>query len=65
MQLEVITLSEVSQKEKYHMISLMWNRKHSTKHVIQMKQNQGHREQTKCCQRGGDWGKEGFQGTKV
>lgn len=65
MQLEVITLSEVSQKEKYHMIPLMWNSKHSTKYVTQMKQNQGHREQTKCCQWGGGLGKGGFQGTKV
>ena len=67
MQLEIITLSEVSQKEKCHMISLMWNPKRSTKYATQMKQkqNQGQREQTKCCQWGGDWGKEGFQGTKV
>ena len=52
MQLEIITLSEVSQKEKCHMISLMWNPKHSTKYATQMKQkqNQGQREQTKCCQ---------------
>ena len=27
MQLEIITLNEVSQKEKYHTISLMWNLK--------------------------------------
>ena len=67
MQLEIITLSEVSQKEKCHMISLMWNLKCSTKYVTQMKQKQyqGHREQTKCCQWAGGWGKEGFQGTKV
>ena len=36
MDLEIIILSEVSQKEKdkYHMISLMWNLKYDTNELI-------------------------------
>ena len=35
MQLEILTLSEVSQKDKYHMIiTYMWNLKHSTNEPI-------------------------------
>ena len=34
MQLEIIILSEVSQKYKYHMISHMWNLKYDTNEPI-------------------------------
>ena len=33
-QLEIITLSEVSQKEKYHSISYMWNLKYGTNEPV-------------------------------
>ena len=49
--LEIIILSEVSQKEKdkYHMISHMWNQKHDTNESIycrKHKQTHRHRKQT-------------------
>ena len=60
MQLEIIILSEVSQKEKdkYHMISLICGISNMTQMNLSMKQKQtnGHREPTGGCQGGGGWG---------
>ena len=57
MDLESIMLNEISQteKDKYHMISLVWNLKKKQK----QKQNQTHkyRKQTDGCQRAGGWAK--------
>ena len=57
MELEIIILSEVSQKEKdkYHMISLSVESKIWHKWTLSMKQKQTHRhrEQTCGCQGGG------------
>ena len=59
MNLEIIILSEVSQKEKdkYHMISLTWNLKYETKELT--KQEQIHRlgKQTYGYQKGKFMGK--------
>ena len=62
MQLEVIILSEISQKEKYHIISLICGIYNMPQMNLSMKekQNHGHREQTGSCQGGGggegkDW----------
>ena len=59
MQLEMIILSDVSQKEndKYRMISLICGIKNMTQMNLSMKekQKQGHREQTGGCQGGGGW----------
>ena len=67
-QLEILILSEVSQKEedKYHMISLMWNLKHGmneTKH-LQNRNRLTDREQTCGCQRAGGrkWDRWGVWG---
>ena len=53
MQLEIIMLSEVSQKEKdkYRMVSLICGIQNTTQMNLSMKQkqNQGHREQTGSC----------------
>ena len=63
MQLEILILSDVSQKQKYkyHMISLVCgNLQYGTNNLTtQHKETNGHREQT-CCQGGGggrgmDW----------
>ena len=47
MQLEIIILNEVSQKDtdKYHFydITYMWNRKYDTNESKKQKPNQGHR----------------------
>ena len=52
MDLEMIVLSEVSQKDKYHMISLTCGIKNTTQMNLPMKQKQIHRqgEQTCGCQ---------------
>ena len=64
MQLEIIILSEISQKEKdkCHMISLICRISTMTQMNLSMKQkqNQGHREQTCGCQGGGGWGRVGL-----
>ena len=55
MQLELLILSEVSQKEKdkYHMISPMWNLKYGTNDPIyKTETDHGHGEQACGCQ----WG---------
>ena len=56
MSLEIIILSEVSQKDKYH-ITYMWNLKYDTN--LSTKQTHRSREQTCGCQGGGGWGRDG------
>ena len=62
MELETLILSEVSQKEKdkYHMISLIWHLIYGTNEPFHSKENHGLGEQTCGCQ--GGWG-EGVGGT--
>ena len=60
MQLEFITLSEVSQKDKHRDITYLWNLKYDTNEPKTQKQTQRHREQTYGCHGGGAWG--GIQG---
>ena len=59
MDLEIIILSEVSQKEKdrYHMISLTWNLKYETKVLTKQEQIHRLRKQTYGYQKGKLWGK--------
>ena len=59
MDLEIIILSEVSQKEKdrYHMISLTWNLKYETKVLTKQEQIHRLRKQTYGYQNGKLWGK--------
>ena len=54
MELETLTQSEVSQKEKdkYHMISHIWNLIYSTNKPFHRKETHGHGEQTCGCQGG-------------
>ena len=54
MELETLILSEVSQKkkDKYHMISHIWNLVHGTNEPFHRKENHGHGEQTCGCQGG-------------
>ena len=54
MELETLILSEVTQKEKdkYHMISHIWNLIYSTKETFHRKENHGLGEQTFGCQGG-------------
>ena len=54
MDLEIIILSEVSQKDKYHMISLICGIYNMTQMSLPTKQEQTHREQTCGCQGGGE-----------
>ena len=60
MQWEIIILSEVSQRErdKYHVISLIWGIWNMIQINFSMKQKQTHRhrEQTSGCERGGEVG---------
>ena len=59
MELESLILSEVGQKDKYHMISLIWNQIYGTNEPFHRKENHGHGELTcGCCQVGvtGNWG---------
>ena len=62
MDLEIITLSEVSQKEenKYHMISLICGISNMTQTNLSTKQKQTHRhrEQIHGCQKGGGLGRD-------
>ena len=55
MNLEVIILSEVSQKEKdkYHMISHIWNLKYNTNELMYEIETHRHRQQACSCQ---SWG---------
>ena len=62
MELETLMLSGVSQKEKdkYPMISHIWNLTHGTNETFFRKENHGHGEQTCGCPGGGggsamDW----------
>ena len=59
MELEIITVSEVSQKKKnkYHMILLICGIQNMTQMNLSMKQKltHKHREQTCGCQGGGGW----------
>ena len=58
MQLEILILSAISQKEtdKYYMISHMWNLKYEAQMNLSTKQKQTHRqrEQICDCQGGGE-----------
>ena len=58
MDLDIFILSEVSQKEKYHMISLICGIQNRTQMNLSMKRKwtHGHREQTGGCHGGGGWG---------
>ena len=60
MDLEIIILSEVNQKDKYHMISLICGISNMTQMNLstKQKQNHRHREQTCGCQGGG--GRDGL-----
>ena len=51
MELEALILSEVRQKEKdkYYMISHIWNLKHGTNEIVYRKETWGHEEQTCGC----------------
>ena len=65
MQLDILVLSEISQKEedKYHMITYIWNLKYGTIYLsTKQKQPQGHREQA-CCYQGGGWEGAGWAGS--
>ena len=55
-ELEILILSEVSQKEKakYRMISHIWNLIYGTNEPFHRKENHGHGEQTCGCQEGGE-----------
>ena len=63
MQLEIIILSEVSQKEKdkYHMVSLMCATYNMTQVNLAARQTRGHREQT-CVAKGSEVGRDGEGG---
>ena len=52
--------SEVSQKEKdkYHMVSHIWNLRYGTNESFRRKENHGYGEQTCSCQGGGGGGME-------
>ena len=54
MQLEIITLSEVNQKDKYHMVSPIWGIQNIAKMNLSTNQKQAHRHraQTRGCQGG-------------
>ena len=53
MELETLILSEVSQKDKYHMTSHIWILIYGTNETLHRKENHGFGEQTCGCQRGG------------
>ena len=61
MQLEIPILSDITQKEKdkYHMVSLMWNLKYGTNEPIYKTETDSQREQICCCQ--GEGGREWMQ----
>ena len=62
--LEIITVSEISQKEKdkYHMVSLICGISNMAQMNLSTKQKATHREQTCGCQGGGGWGRNGVGG---
>ena len=64
MDLEIIILSEVSQKEKdkYYMISLICGilKYEVNEHIYEEKQTHRHREEICGCQEGGKWGRKGL-----
>ena len=66
MDLEIIILSEVSQKEKdrYHMISLTWNLKYETKELTKQEQIHRLRKQTYGYQKG-KWRRDKLDKLKV
>ena len=51
MQLEILILSAISQKEtdKYYMISHMWNLKYEAQMNLSTKQKQTHRQREQIC----------------
>ena len=59
--LETITLSNVSQKDNYHMISPIRVIYSMTQMNLPTKQRWTHREQTGGCQGGGGW-RKGWSG---
>ena len=63
MQLEVLILSEVSQKEKakYHMMSHMWNLRYGTNEPIYETET-GHGYGTQTCGCQGEGGRSGMDG---
>ena len=54
--LEIVILGEVSQKEKdkYHMISHIWNLKYNTNELMYEIETHRHTEYSCGCQGGGD-----------
>ena len=62
MEVETLILSEVSQKEKdkYHMISLIWHLIYGTNEPFHSKENHGLGEQTCCFPEGAGRKWEGF-----
>ena len=57
MELETLILSEVGQKDKYHMIPHIWNLIYGTNGSSHRKENHGHGEQIVVAKReGGDSG---------
>ena len=56
MHLQCIMLNEISQseKDKYHMISLIWNLRNKTKNETNENQTLKYREQTGGCWRGSE-----------
>ena len=61
-ELETLKLSEVSQKEKdkYHMISHIWNLINGTNEPFHRKETHGHGGQTCGCKAGGGVGESGI-----
>ena len=63
MQLEIIILSEVSQKDVPYDITYTWNLKYDTDELIYgTKQTHRHKEQTCGCQGGEGWRRDGVGG---
>ena len=58
MELETLMLSEVGQKEKYHMISHIWNLIYGTSEPFHKKETHRVGEQTYGCQRWRGSGRE-------
>ena len=64
MDLEIIILSEVSQKDKYHMISLICGIYNMTQMNLFMKQKETHRHREQTCgYQEGEWVGEGWIGS--
>ena len=60
MDLEVIILSEVRERQISYDIIYMWNLKYDTNELIYKTERDRHREQTCGCHRGGGWGRDGL-----